>query len=139
MLADDLKAMLMRHEGKRDRMYLDSVGVPTIGIGHNLNVPISHAAVMQIFEDDLREAQSQCLHAFPWFAELTEERQWVLINMCFNMGLPRLLGFKKMLAALALDDYDTAAKEMMDSHWAQQVGHRAVELATLMRGTDGSS
>jgi lysozyme len=133
-LADDLKKMLIRHEGVRDRLYYDTQGIPTIGCGHNLTVPISNKAIQQIFEDDVADAYNDCLHAFPWFAELTEPRQWVLINMRFNLGLHRLQGFTKMLKALASEDYDTAANEMLASLWAKQVKSRALELATLMRG-----
>lgn len=135
MAKETLEQMIERHEGCRDRYYLDSEGVPTIGIGHNLFKPISRAAIEQIFRDDLREAWNDCLHAFPWFADLTEPRQWVLLDMCFNLGLTRLLGFKKFLAAMNLGDYETATNEMLDSLWAKQVKGRALELAKMMRGS----
>jgi lysozyme len=54
--------------------------------------------------------------------------------MIFNIGYTRVLGFKKMLAAIKRDDYQTAAKEMLDSNWARQVGNRATKLAALMQG-----
>jgi lysozyme len=60
-------------------------------------------------------------------------RRFVVKNMLFNIGLGRLLGFKKMLAAVRAGDYDRAAEEMMDSKWARQVKGRAVELAEMMR------
>ena len=64
---------------------------------------------------------------------LNENRRRVLMNMIFNLGLPKLLGFKKMLKAIENDDYDGAADEMLDSRWAKQVKGRAVELADIMR------
>lgn len=134
----DYLAMLIRHEGIRSEPYLDSLGVQTIGIGHNLHKPLSHAAIMQIFRDDLADARNDCLHAFPWFADLDEPRQWVLINMCFNLGLPKLQGFYKFLSAVERGDYDTAATEMLDSLWAKQVKGRAKELAALMQGSVGT-
>ena len=48
--------------------------------------------------------------------------------MCFNLGITRLLKFKKFLGALESKDYKTASEEMMDSRWATQVGPRAVRL-----------
>ena len=48
--------------------------------------------------------------------------------MGFNLGLTRLLKFKKFLAALEKKDYETAAIEMMDSRWAVQVKGRANRL-----------
>ena len=130
--------MLARHEGCHATPYIDTVGVQTIGIGHNLHKPLSHAAILQIFKDDVNEAKNDCLHAFPWFSELDEARQWVLINMCFNLGLTRLKGFHKFLGAVERGDYDTAAIEMLDSLWAKQVKGRARELAALMQGSVGA-
>lgn len=130
-----MEDMLIRHEGVRNTPYIDSLGVQTIGIGHNLHKPLSHAAIMQIFKDDLADAVNDCLHAFPWFADLDDTRQWVLINMCFNLGLSRLQGFHKFLNAVERGDYATAATEMLDSLWAKQVKKRAHELAALMQGS----
>jgi len=127
--------MLIRHEGTSPTPYIDSLGVQTIGIGHNLHKPLSHAAIMQIFKDDLADARNDCLHAFPWFADLTEARQWVIINMCYNLGLTKLLGFHKFLGAVERGEYETAAVEMLDSLWAKQVKKRARELAALMQGS----
>jgi len=135
-MSETFEEMLQRHEGCRSKLYIDSLGVETIGIGHNLTKPISRQAIEQIFKDDVADAQNECLHAFPWFAELSEARQWAVVNMCFNMGLPRLLGFKKFLQAMALGDYETAANEMLDRLWSKQVKGRALELAQLIRGSE---
>ena len=60
--------------------------------------------------------------------------QWqrVLINMCFNMGIDRLLGFQRMIVAIIAERWDEAAREMLDSTWAHQVGARADRLARMM-------
>lgn len=134
-MSETYEAMLKRHEGYRTTIYVDSLGVETIGYGHNLHKPITRKAAEQIFADDVADAKGDCIHHFPWFYELTEARQWVLINMCFNLGINRLLGFKKFLTAVAMGDYETAANEMLSSLWARQVKGRARELAQLMRGT----
>lgn len=131
---DTLEALIERHEGCRFEPYLDSEGVQTIGIGHNLHKPLTRTAVEQIFKDDLADAINECVHAFPFFLELSQARQWVLIDMCFNLGLPRLQKFTKFLEAVELGHYETAANEMLESLWAKQVKSRALELATLMRG-----
>ena len=135
-MSETYEEMLQRHEGYRSTIYIDSVGVETIGYGHNLHKPLTRAAIEHIFNDDVRDASNDCLHAFPWLLELNEARQWVLINMCFNMGINRLQGFKKFLQAVALGDYETAANEMLDSLWAKQVKGRALELANMMRGSE---
>lgn len=124
--------MIERHEGRRNKLYTDSEGIPTIGIGHNLLNPISNASIDQIFEDDLHMAivEAQKLDCF---VHLDPVRQDVLISMVFNMGLPRVLGFKKMLAALAVSDWFSASQEMLTSRWAGQVGNRAIELAGMIK------
>ena len=135
-MSETFEQMLKRHEGLRLSPYLDSVGIQTIGYGHNLQKPFSIKAMEQQFQDDVAEAHNECLHAFPWFADLSEPRQWAIKNMCFNLGLPRLLGFKKFLQAMELGDYETAANEMLSSLWARQVKGRALELAQLIRGAE---
>lgn len=132
-MPETLESLIERHEGRRALPYLDSRNVWTIGIGHNMAKPISARAIQQIFEDDLHEAMNDCVHAFPWFADLSVPRQWVLVDMCFNLGLTKLRQFAKMMQALSLGEYETAAQEMLDSDWATQVGSRATELAHLMR------
>jgi lysozyme len=52
--------------------------------------------------------------------------------MCFNLGLTRLLGFKKFLAAMEAGDWKTAGVEMLDSKWARQVGVRSTRLRDLV-------
>lgn len=128
-----LRVQLARHEGTRNRMYLDGRGVPTIGIGHNLrDVPISDRAVAVIFDDDASDALADLETRLPWALGLSEPRQAVLVNMIFNLGVAGLLGFHRMLHACAAGKYDTAAAEMRASEWAGQVGDRAIELAEQM-------
>ena len=55
----------------------------------------------------------------------------VLVSMAFNMG--SLSAFKRMLAAIAMEDWDEAARQMTDSRWAVQVGNRALELSQMMK------
>jgi lysozyme len=112
-------------------MYTDSVGVPTIGYGHNLNVPISKHAADVIFIDDFRAASANAKR-IPVFDALSPVRQAVLIEMVFNMGLQSVLGFRQMLAHLEAGRYDAAAMEMLNSRWARQVGPRAKNLSEIM-------
>ena len=64
--------------------------------------------------------------------DISEARQGVLIEMCFNMGIYNLLKFEKMIRALRLEDYKSASLQMLDSKWAKQVGQRAHRLAVIM-------
>ena len=55
------------------------------------------------------------------------------MNMCFNLGITRLLGFRKFLLSLQEGDYEKAAQHMEDSMWHKQVKGRAIELEQIMR------
>ena len=123
---------LARDEGFRDRVYIDTVGVPTIGRGINLNEPVDHDILQTMYERRRNRVLDQCA-SIKGFSLLSEPRQAVLANMLYNLGWPRLHEFQKMFVALSLDDFDRAAAEMLDSKWARQVGDRARRLATQMR------
>jgi lysozyme len=131
-MSDQLRAMLIRQEGLRLKPYRDTVGKLTIGVGRNIEDDgISEAEAYALLDNDIitHTLQAQKL---PVFQSLDSVRQDVLIDMVFNMGLPRVMGFKKMLAALAVGDWNEAAAEMRCSKWAEQVGNRAIELAAMI-------
>ena len=127
-----VKQSLKLHEGKRNLPYQDSLGVWTVGYGHNMEVPLSDRAIEQILEDDLHSAVSELDRAFPSWKQHSENRQDVLVEMIFNLGAPRLSSFKNMWKALDDKDYPQASAEMLDSKWASQVGQRAETLAMAM-------
>lgn len=126
---DDLK----KHEGFRQFPYKDSLGILTIGYGRNLESNgISEREAANLLRGDVLEAIYGLQKRLEFWFELTEARQVILINMAVNMGIVRLMGFKKFLAALKGRNYQLAANEMLDSKWASQVGSRATELAQRM-------
>lgn len=129
-MIDDLK----RHEGLRLAAYKDSVGVLTIGYGRNLEgLTINEYRANIWLYEDANTATNEVLKALPWITSVSEVREQVIVNMCFNLGINGLLKFEKMLTALKNEDYETAADEMLDSKWAVQVGKRALELSERMR------
>ena len=131
----DLKQLLLKHEGKRNRPYLDVNGFLTVGIGRNLDAnPLSDDEINYLFENDIKRVLNDCWHHLPWFGDLSQERQYVIIDMVFNLGIGGFLKFKKMIAAIEKEAWQTAAAEMVDSKWAADVGQRAAELAMIMRG-----
>ena len=112
---------------------MDTVGVPTIGYGHNLQTPISERAALQILEDDVKVAVAELDDNMMWWRDLPEEAQIVLASMVFNLGYPRFSRFKKMIAALENRDYAEASVQMKDSKWFYQVKSRGVELCNMMK------
>ena len=128
-----LVKMIQRHEGFRSRAYTDSVGILTIGFGRNIQEKgISLDEGLYLLERDLKDAEQDAWKFFPGYKNLNDARQLVIVEMSFNLGIARLLNFKKMITCLSDTDFKGAAKEMLDSAWASQVGKRAVELAHLM-------
>ena len=121
-----------KYEGLNLYPYLCPMKHLTIGYGHNLENGITPEVAQQLLLADLAQAQLEVGKKFPWSNQLGEVRQFVLVDMCFNMGIKKLLTFKKMLAALEKGYYDRAAYEMLNSRWAGQVGRRATELAKMM-------
>lgn len=129
-----LVRQLHRHEGVMLKPYTDTVGKLTIGIGRNLtDRGISRAEADILLANDIEGATSDLLRVFPWFADLDSVRQAALVNLCFNLGVIRLLSFEKALRAMAHHQYGLASDEFFDSKWARQVGHRASELCAQIR------
>jgi lysozyme len=127
---------LIRDEGLRLKPYVDSVGKLTIGVGRNLtDVGISEAEAHVLLAADIMSAERVLDRFTPWWRGLTEDRQRVMINMAFNLGL-NLLEFRRTLAFIESGQYEKAADAMLESKWAQQVGPRAVRLAERMKGKE---
>jgi|TARA_R110000787_G_scaffold59322_1_gene134491 lysozyme len=149
---------LIAHEGLVLKVYKDSLGIDTIGIGRNLkdrgitkqeldflDIPsmdavyehgISELDAYFLANNDVKIVETELLNRHPCLNELDAVRQLVLMDMAFNMGVPRLCKFKKMWAAIHDNDFATAAKEMLDSRWAKQVKGRATKLAHAMASGD---
>lgn len=127
-----LIADLKRHEGFRSHPYKDSLGYLTIGYGTNLDLGITEDEATVLLMMRAMKVKDE-LEGLACWDKLSTNRQDVLINMAYNLGVPRLLTFRRMFAALDDRDYNQAAHEMLDSRWRWQVGDRAMELANLMR------
>ena len=136
-----LRETLIRHEGKRLCPYRDSVGKLTIGVGRNLDDRgITDAEAELLLTQDLLRCEDELRKHLSFFDQLNSPRQEVLTNMCFNLGLEGLMGFRNMLSSLqravaggGQAIFIEAADHMLDSKWAKQVGTRAGELARVMR------
>ena len=141
MNSDDpiLVAELRRDEGVRYSPYKDTQGIDTVGVGHNLQAiplgllyPLTDEEVDRILAVDLAEVFEGLDKQLPWWRGLTLARQRVLANMAFNLGINRLLTFKNTLQEIRRGHYALAAKGMLASKWANQVGQRANRLADMM-------
>jgi len=141
---EQLREELSYDEGVKHEIYLDHLGLPTFGIGHlvreedpehgwAVGSAVSEERVAEVFESDIAITISDCERLYEDFAELPDEAQLIIANMCFNLGYPRLSKFKGMKAGVDARDWNRAADEMVDSRWYTQVPNRAERLVQRMR------
>ena len=147
MNIEQVQKQLEIDEGVVYKIYTDHLGYPTFGIGHLITkndpefeepvgTPVSKERVDSVFAIDIKIAEDECCVLYPFWEELPEEVQEILVNMMFNLGRPRLKKFKKMNAALEMGDWKTAAVEGRDSRWYHQVGNRSERLMTRMENVE---
>jgi lysozyme len=132
MFTPDFLAILIQslvlHEGDHEFPYTDTLGNITIGVGYNLTARgLSLEWRNKQLLDDITYFYNQWNDTFPWYKDLNQDRQIVLIDFAF-MGWKKVLEFHDMLRALSIHDYHGAADAMMDSRWAKQVKGRATDL-----------
>ena len=138
---EEVKQRIKEHEGFRDTVYSDSLGFATVGYGHLVlptddfveGVEYPKEDLEKVFELDFNEAL-QSANDLLEEIEAPEVIKGVIYKMCFQLGKPRVMKFKKMWNALIMEDYDVAADEMIDSAWHKQTTSRCESLAELVRG-----
>lgn len=158
----DIEAMLHRDEGLRLKVYWDSEGFPTIGIGHLIMAQkvrdmaqinkvlseqvgrevkgnpgtISMDEASKLFQQDLADMQRDIKTQNPLLATVynaeNKSRKMALENMAFQMGVGGLAKFTDMLSAMAVSDYKTAYIEARNSVWYNQTKGRASRVSMII-------
>ena len=104
-----------------------------IGYARNLDKDgINQKEAAELLKNDLKTLENELKWNCNVYVELDEIRQAVLLEMAYNLGIVKLMGFRKMLAALEEKNYEKAAHEMLNSQWAAQINGRAQVLAYRM-------
>lgn len=140
---------LITEEGNVLHPYWDEIGkVWTGGVGHNLTAHCPPAELVYILktktitpeqsrrwlEEDIQEALLDCKEIFSEFDTFSENRQEALVDVRFNLGLMGFRRFKKMIAAVELQDWERAADELMDSDAGRTLHTRYSRLSDMLRG-----
>lgn len=149
-----VRPLLIKHEGWRTRVYKDSLGIKTIGVGFNLEQAGAKELCQQVGADydalcdgsaEMTPAQIDAVlnhfvvgtlewltKLFADFESYTVNRRAALVDMGFNLGPARFQGFHGMIGAIAMNCWATAAQHALDSLWAKQVGSRSHDIAELL-------
>ena len=120
-------------EGLSLKPYFCTSDKLSIGFGRNIeDMGITEEEAEFLLNNDIKRTTNEVIDNFPWFGGLSDVRQCVVVSMVFNLGLPKFKEFKNTIAAIEQNNFVEAAREMLDSTWAKQVGQRADRLANAM-------
>ena len=146
--------MLSLNEGNKPKVYKDSKGNRTIGIGFNLEDTanrqflkqegidinelfdgrkLSENEIKTLYNHSLTQAFKDAQSYDPNFAKRPEAVKMTIVDMAFNLGLTKLNKFVDMKKGLMNNDYNVAADEMVDSNWYKQVKSRGPRMVNVMR------
>lgn len=124
--------LLKFHEGYSKKPYRCTAGKLSIGHGRNLDdVGIDEEEAEYLLQRDIDRAIVH-LRLEPYWLDLSENRQAVIIDMCVNMGWTRFSRFVKLREALFQKDYAEACRQMVQSEWYKQVKRRGPLLVDVM-------
>jgi lysozyme len=151
----ELYEQLALHESIEPKVYTDTKGKRTIGIGFNLDEPsnrkkaeslglnvedmlsgkktLSDKEIKLLYNESIKQAANDANAYLPQAGRQPPVVQKILIDMAFNLGLTKLNKFENLKEALLEGDYNKAADEMIDSEWYHQVGNRSKTLVDMMR------
>jgi len=140
---------LVFHEGMSLKPYYCTTGKLTIGVGRNLEdnplspeekkaignymEGISKNGAMMLLRHDIKNCVGQLRHYVKDFDKLDVERQYALLDMCFQLGIKGLRKFKAMLKDFENGNFDMAAFECLHSQYAKQTPNRAKRIAYLIK------
>jgi len=142
MKLERLMESVKKHEGYRNKVYLDTLGKRTVGVGHLCvedfwedDKEYEENFLMQILADDLQNAikGARELKEEHSCTDIDEIAQEILVEMVFQLGKNGVSKFRNMWKALSEKNYIGASYEMLDSKWAKQTPNRAKSMADLMK------
>lgn len=138
MMRQELTRQLKVDEGVKATVYKDHLGWDTIGVGRLVDARkpgagLRPSEIDMLLQNDIDDRIEALTRRLPWFQNLDDARKGVLLNMAFQMGVDGLLGFKNTLRMVEDGDYMGAARNMLQSKWAEQTPARAARMAEQMR------
>ncbi len=128
MFNEEVKQMLIRHEGVVCHVYKCSEGFETLGVGRNLNANgISEDEAMYMLENDIKRVQEELDKSWGAWRTFPKAARMVCVDMCFQLGISGFMGFRRTRALMEMGMWLEASEEMLDSKWAKtQTPNRAL-------------
>ena len=142
MNLERLLESVKKHEGYRNKVYLDTLGKRTVGVGHLCvedfwedDKEYEESFLMEILQKDLQEGirGAKELMDEHGCADIDERAEEIIIEMVFQLGRTGVKKFRNMWKALSEQNYIGASFEMLDSKWAKQTPNRAKDMADQMK------
>ena len=142
MNLERLMESVKKHEGYRNKVYLDTLGKRTVGVGHLCvedfwedDKEYEEKFLMEILAEDLQNAikGARELKEEHSCTDIDEIAQEIIVEMEFQLGKTGVSKFRNMWKALSEKNYIGASYEMLDSRWAKQTPNRAKAMANLMK------
>jgi GH24 family phage-related lysozyme (muramidase) len=152
MSDEDIKKMIIKHEGIRNKPYKDSLGLWTVGVGHLIgdgykgqsapppewNREFSNEEVMKMFDEDYAHHKSAAMK-IPGYDKVDSKGQGALTDLTFNMGPSWISKWPKLKKQLGEGDTQAAASNLQESKWYGQVGNRAPTIVSLLKDSGGGN
>ena len=127
---------IKRHEGYSKKVYKDTLGYDTIGIGFLVSsLELDEDVCDIILERRLKKNEEVLQRKMTYYSKLPIEVQNIIQNMYYQMG-NRIFNFVKTLHYIESGKWRAASVEMLDSLWAKQTPNRAKELSERMAKVD---
>lgn len=160
-----IETILKSDEGVKTAIYWDSLGYPSVGIGHlivykktrdmnqilpvlskhlgrSVGSTINSSDVVSLFKMDLRQVQSEIRKnrvIAPVYNKVNRSRQMALENMAFQLGTGGLAKFKRVLGFMGAGRYAEAAAAAKQSLWARQTPGRANRVSLIIKNGNMAS
>lgn len=158
----DARNLIANHEGKRSCVYKDTMGIPTIGIGYNLDNPgapqaiaaiganyndvrsgkqcLTDSQIMKLFEPSYQSAVRGARSAVSCYDRLCCSVQNVMTDMDYNLGDGGFASFRGFIGYVCAGQWAQAAADGKGTAWCGQVGNRCTgDMAAVASGCGGPS
>ena len=123
---DEVKEMLIRHEGTMCTLYQCTEDKWTIGVGRNLtDRGITEEEAMYLLDNDIKRVMNQLDEYWTVWRSFPKKGQMVCLDMCFQMGIQGFMGFRRTRALMEMGMWLEASEELLDSKYAIQTANRA--------------